>query len=65
MAKDIRLDKYVAESAGITRKDAKAALSKGRVRVNGQIVKNGDVKISDADEVTLDGYMYQQAQASW
>ena len=55
MAKDIRLDKYVAESAGITRKDAKIALSKGRVRVNGQVVKNGDGKISDADEVTLDG----------
>lgn len=55
MAKDIRLDKYVAESAGMTRKDAKAALSKGKVRVNGQVVKNGDVKVSSADEVTLDG----------
>jgi len=55
MAKDIRLDKYVAESAGMTRKDAKAALSKGKVRVNGQVVKNGDVKVSSADEVTLEG----------
>lgn len=55
MAKDIRLDKYVAESAGITRKDAKTALSKGRIRVNGAVCKNGDTKISDADEVTLDG----------
>ena len=55
MAKDIRLDKYVAESAGLTRKDAKAALSKGRVRVNGQVAKNGDAKVSSADEVTLDG----------
>jgi len=55
MAKDIRLDKYVAESAGITRKDAKAALSKGRVRVNGEVCKNGDTKISKTDEVSLDG----------
>ena len=55
MAKDSRLDKYVAEAAGITRKDAKAALSKGRVRVNGVVCKNGDSKVSDGDEVTLDG----------
>ena len=55
MAKDIRLDKYIAEAAGITRKDAKAALSKGRVRVNGVVCKNGDSKISASDEVTLDG----------
>ena len=32
MAKDIRLDKYIAEAVGITRKDAKTALQKGRVR---------------------------------
>ena len=55
MAKDIRLDKYVAESAGITRKDAKTALQKGRVRVNGEVCKNGDSKVSPEDEVTLDG----------
>lgn len=55
MAKDIRLDKYVAENAGITRKDAKTALQKGRVRVNGEVCKNGDSKVSPEDEVTLDG----------
>ena len=55
MAKEIRLDKYVAESAGITRKDAKTALQKGRVRVNGEVCKNGDSKVSPEDEVTLDG----------
>ena len=55
MAKDIRLDKYIAEAAGITRKDAKTALQKGRVRVNGEVCKNGDVKVSLEDEVPLDG----------
>lgn len=55
MVKDIRLDKYIAESAGVTRKDAKTALSKGRVRVNGELCKNGDRKISPEDKVTLDG----------
>ena len=53
--KDARLDKYVAESAGITRKEAKTALAKGRVRVNGEVCKNGDRKVSDADSVLLDG----------
>ena len=37
--KDARLDKYVAESAGITRKEAKTALTKGRVQVNGEVCK--------------------------
>lgn len=53
--KDTRLDKYVAESAGITRKEAKTALSKGRVQINGVVCKNGDCKVSEADVVTLDG----------
>ena len=53
--KEARLDKYVAESAGITRKEANTALSKGRVQVNGEVCKNGDRKVSAADLVTLDG----------
>ncbi len=53
--KDARLDKFVAESAGITRKEAKAALGRGRVQVNGEICKNGDCKVSATDTVTLDG----------
>lgn len=54
-AKDARLDKYVAEGAGITRKEAKQALSKGRVQVNGAVCKNGDYKVAVSDTVTLDG----------
>ena len=53
--KDARLDKYVAETAGITRKEAKTVLSKGRVSVNGEVCKNGDCKVSAADTVMLDG----------
>ena len=53
--KEGRLDKYVAEGAGITRKEAKVALSKGRVLVNGKVCKSGDQKVSSADVVTLDG----------
>ena len=53
--KETRLDKYVAEGAGITRKEAKTALSRGRVQVNGEVCKNGDRKISASDKVAIDG----------
>lgn len=53
--KETRLDKFIAESAGITRKEAKTALSKGRVQVNNEVCKNGDRKVSAADTVLLDG----------
>ena len=51
----MRLDKFLAEAAGLTRKDAKAVLGKGRVTVNGEICKAGDRKLIDTDVVTLDG----------
>lgn len=51
----MRLDKFLAEAAGLTRKDAKSVLGKGRVTVNGEVCKAGDRKLSDTDVVTLDG----------
>lgn len=51
----MRLDKFLAEAAGLTRKDAKAVLGKGRVTVNDEVCKAGDRKLSDTDVVTLDG----------
>lgn len=53
--KQIRLDKFISEAAELTRKDAKAVLSKGRVTVNGTVCKNGDQKVSENDEICLDG----------
>jgi len=51
----MRLDKFLAEAAGLTRKDAKTVLGKGRVTVNDEVCKAGDRKLSDTDVVTLDG----------
>ncbi len=51
----MRLDKFLAEAAGLTRKDAKAVLGKGRVTVNDEVCKSGDRKLTDTDVVTLDG----------
>ena len=51
----MRLDKFLAEAAGLTRKDAKAVLGKGRVTVNDEVCKAGDRKLNDTDVVMLDG----------
>mgnify|MGYP003303196921 CR=1 FL=1 len=50
-----RLDKFLSETANVTRKEAKVLLSKGKVFVNGELCKNGDSKVSETDEILLDG----------
>lgn len=52
---ELRLDKFIAENGGITRKDAKNAIRSGRVTINAVTEKNADRKISDQDDVALDG----------
>lgn len=52
----MRLDKFLCETAGITRSEAKQAVKKGLVSVNGGIVKSADMKIAEeTDAVTLQG----------
>ncbi|MBQ8281776.1 MAG: rRNA pseudouridine synthase [Lachnospiraceae bacterium] len=51
----IRLDKYLTMTTGLSRSDAKKVLSKGKVTVNGAVVKRGDIKISEEDKVVCDG----------
>ena len=53
--KQMRLDKFIAETAELTRKDAKTVLSKGRVTINGTVVKDGDKKVTGTEEICLDG----------
>lgn len=50
----MRLDKYLSE-AGLTRTQAKAAVSRGRVTVNGQPVQDAALKIEENALVLLDG----------
>lgn len=52
--KQVRLDKLLSESAGLTRKEAKAVLNKGRVSVNGRVLRDGSQKVSGEDEIFLD-----------
>ena len=53
----MRVDKYVSSQLnGVSRKDAKALCRKGEVVVNGNVVKNSEVKITAGkDTVTVQG----------
>lgn len=50
-----RLDKILASQGSSSRKEVKEMIKKGRVAVNGTVVRDSAVKISETDSVTLDG----------
>ncbi len=51
----MRLDKFVADAAQLTRSVARALISKGRVTVNGQVCKKADLALQTGDAVCADG----------
>ena len=52
MSEIMRVDKYISSQLnGVSRKDAKVLCRKGEVLVNGNVVKNGDVKITAGKDV--------------
>ena len=51
----MRLDKFLAETTGLTRSQAAKVLRQSAVTVNGKIEKTGAVKVSPDDEVCYDG----------
>lgn len=51
----MRLDKFLAENAGLTRSQANKALKQRLVLVNGCVEKQGALKVSAADEIFFDG----------
>ena len=52
----LRLDKHLADSTSLSRKDAGAAVRAGRVRVNGEAERSPARKVDEKqDEVLLDG----------
>ena len=50
-----RLDKIISNRTGISRKDAKAAIYSGKVTVSGNVVRSSDYKVSENEEIILDG----------
>ncbi len=51
----LRLDKYLCESAELTRSEAKKLLKSGSVACNGEVVKNATYKVVNDCEVLLEG----------
>lgn len=50
-----RIDKILASQGSLSRKDVKEIIKKGRVSVNGVVIKKSDIKVSLDDVVTVDG----------
>ena len=52
----VRLDKYLADMGVGTRSEVKEKVRKGRVEVNGQVVRQADMKVdTNADVICFDG----------
>ena len=52
----MRLDKFLSQTGRFTRAEAKKAIKAKRVSLNGEIVKDGKIKVKeDTDEIFLDG----------
>ena len=55
MGKAVRLDKFLADAGAGTRSEVKKYIQKGKVRINGVPAKKPEIKVSEEDEVILDG----------
>ncbi len=56
MAKKLRLDKYLSETLGVTRSEARQLLKKGQISVDGATQKDGSVKIDpDENQIVANG----------
>ena len=51
----MRLDKFVSDSIGVTRKDSKNLIKKGVVEVGGIIIKDPSAHINETDELIIEG----------
>lgn len=50
-----RLDKFLSNRTNLSRKDAKSAVLSGKVAVGNTVIKNPEEKVSENDEIFLDG----------
>ena len=61
MGKAVRLDKFLADAGAGTRSEVKKYIQKGKVRINGVPAKKPEIKVSEEDEVILDGNRVSRA----
>mgnify|MGYP000461779670 CR=1 FL=1 len=55
MEKPVRLDKFLADAGAGTRSEVKKYIQKGQVQVNGKPVKKSELKITEEDQVVMNG----------
>lgn len=53
----MRLDKYVSQCSGLSRKSVKQVLHQMRIAVDGEPVRNAGLGLSGEEAVTLDGHL--------
>mgnify|MGYP001787542607 CR=1 FL=1 len=51
----LRLDRFFSQAAGISRSHARVLIQRGRVRVNGEVVRDAACQVSDRDRVERAG----------
>lgn len=52
----MRLDKFISAQLNLSRRDARTAASRGRIAVNGAVVRDAGFQINEeSDRITLDG----------
>ena len=54
---EIRLDKFIASQSALSRSQARSAIARGRVLVDGQVVRQPDCPVDTESEIRLDGSM--------
>ncbi len=52
---DVRLNKYIADCTGISRRNADALIQEGKIRVNGKLPQVGQAVNPEKDKVFLEG----------
>ncbi len=62
-AKRARLDRFISQQCQIPRKQVRLLLAKGRVSVDGLVVRDADWQIDQFSVVMLDGEVLRQEQA--
>ncbi len=50
-----RLDKVIASQGKLSRSEVKRIAKEGRITVNGTVAKKSDIKVSETDEIAVDG----------
>ncbi|MEH6447536.1 MAG: pseudouridine synthase [Oleispira sp.] len=61
--KSFRIDRYISKKLNINRRDIKLMLARGRIVINGEVIREITTIVEEFDHVVLDGQLLQDKQA--